>query len=208
VNPSGANADTPAVPYQQESAYFVRLDAPPPTGRHTPFQRERWDEPSPPAGRRSFRAPEPPRRRRRSFTIRPVGMLLIAVLAWVGWAYTTPGGPSARIGDWIDQTRSDVADVSLGPGLHKTANYFNQLFETHGNYPHLSDSELQQDPNAAFGLNMTYTWCGPGAVVLTSRGAGGAVSRLLLAGKDLGNVSGIYGCPTNLTKPLPWKITA
>ena len=32
------------------------------------------------------------------------------------------------------------------------------------------------------------------------------MSRLLLAGKDLGNVSGIYGCPSNLTKPVPWKL--
>ncbi len=157
--------------------------------------------------RRSSHRPEPAPRRRRPFTIRPTAVLVVAVLAWVGWAYTTPGGPSARIGDWIDRTRSDVADVSLGPGLHRTANYFNQLYSTQRSYPHLSDSQLQQDPNAAFGLNMTYTWCGPGAVVLTSRGAGGSVSRLLLAGKDLGNVRGVYGCPTNPTKPLPWKIT-
>jgi hypothetical protein len=195
------------VPYQPDTAYFVRLDAPPPSSRHTPLERERWEEPLPPVSRRSLHRPEPAHRRRRSFTIRPAAVLLLALLGWVGWAYTTPGGPSARIEDWIDRTRSDVADVSLGPGLHKTANYFNQLYSTQGSYPHLSDSQLQTDPNAAFGLNMTYTWCGPGAVVLTSRGAGGSVSRLLLAGKDLGNVSGVYGCPTNLTKPAPWKIS-
>jgi hypothetical protein len=196
------------VPFQQDSSYFVRLDAPPPSSRNTPLQREQWDEPIPPVSRRSSQPPEPTRkrRRRRSFTIRPVGVLLVAVLAWVGWAYTTPGGPSARIGDWIDRTRSDVADVSLGPGLHKTANYFNELYATQGGYPHLSDSQLQQDPNAAFGINMTYTWCSPGAVVLTSQGAGGAVSRLLLGGKDLNNVSGIYGCPANLAKPTPWQV--
>jgi hypothetical protein len=196
------------VPYQPDTVYFVRLDAPPPSSRNTPLQRERWEEPVPPVSRRSSHRPEPGHRRRhRSFTIRPAAVLLVALLAWVGWAYTTPGGPSARIGDWIDRTRSDVADVSLGPGLHRTATYFNQLYSSQGSYPHLSDTQLQQDPNAAYGLNMTYTWCGPGAVVLTSAGAGGSVSRLLLAGKDLGNVSGVYGCPSNLTKPVPWKIT-
>jgi hypothetical protein len=207
VNRSGANADTRAVPYQSDSAYFVRLDAPPASSRNTPLQRERLEETLPPVSHRSLSRPERKHRRRRSFTIRPTALLLLAVLAWVGWAYTTPGGPSARIGDWIDKTRTDVADVSLGPGLHKTANYFNQLYETQGSYPHLTDSQVQQDPNAAFALNMTYTWCSPAAVVLTSRVAGGSVSRLLLGGKDLGNVSGLYGCPSDLTKPLPWKVT-
>jgi len=198
------------VPYQQESSYFVRLDAPPPSSRHTPHERERhWDDPVPPApvSRRTSRRPQPaPSRRRRSFTIRPVGVLLVVVLGWVAWAYTTPGGPEARIGDWIDRTRTDVADVAVGPGLHRTASYFNQQYATQGSYPHLTDTQVQQDPNAAFGINMSYTWCSPSAVVLTSDGAGGTVSRLLLGGRDLGNVSGDYGCPANLTKPAPWKV--
>jgi len=53
---------------------------------------------------------------------------------------------------------------------------------------------------------MGYQWCSPAAVVLTSSAVGGTVSRLLLSGKDLGNVSGVYGCPANLNKPLPWKV--
>jgi hypothetical protein len=208
LNPSAPNADTCRVPYQQESSYFVRLDAPPPSSRHTPLEREpHWEEPESP-GRRSVRPVEPARKRKRhSFSIRPAGLLLLAVLTWVAWAYTTPGGPSARINDWIDHTRTDVADVSLGPGLHKTANYFNQLYATQGSYPHMSDSEVEQDPNAGFGINQTYTWCAPSAVVLTSNGAGGSVSRLLLSGKDLGNVNGVYGCPGDLSKPAPWTVS-
>jgi hypothetical protein len=196
------------VPYQQESSYFVRLDAPPPSSRHTPLQRERWDEPERPESGRSARwSQEPPRRKpKRRHEIRPVWILLALVLGWVGWAYTTPGGPQARIRSWIDHTRNDVNDVSLGPGLHKTANYFDGLYATQGRYPDLSESQIQQDPNAAFGINMSYTWCGPQAVVLVSNGAGGSVSRLLLAGRDLGNVSGSYGCPANLSKPLPWRV--
>ena len=195
----------PYTPYSSGTSYFVRLDAPPATSRHTPTQRERWDEPLAAPGRPSGAAPKR-RRPKRRIEIRPVFLLLVLVAAWVGWAYTTPGGPSARIRGWIDHTRTDVADVSLGPGLHKTANYFNGLYATQGSYPHMSDSQLQSDPNAGFAINMGYTWCGPSAVVLTSAGAGGEVSRLLLAGTDLGNVHGTWACPANLAKPSPWKL--
>jgi hypothetical protein len=205
VNPAGGNADTWRVPYQQDTSYFVRLDAPPPSSRHTPLQRERWDEPAAPPGRSKPRRSAKRRPKRRT-EIRPAVLLLLLIAGWVAWASTTPGGPSARIQSWIDHTRTDVADVSLGPGLHRTANYFNQLYATQGSYPHLSDTQLEQDPNASFGINMGYQWCSPSAVLLMSNGAGGSVSRLLLGGKDLGNVSGQQGCPANLTKPLPWRI--
>ena len=52
---------------------------------------------------------------------------------------------------------------------------------------------------------MTFTWCSPRDVVLRSPNAGGSVSRLLLDGKDLGNVPGVQNCP-NLAHPAPWKI--
>ena len=32
--------------------------------------------------------------------------------------------------------------------LHKTADYFDGLYATQGSYPHLSDTQLQEDPNA------------------------------------------------------------
>ena len=195
------------MPYQQESSYFVRLDAPPSSSRNTPLQRERWDEPASPVGGRSSGRPEKPHRRpKRRMQIRPAVLLLVLVLGWVAWAYTTPGGPEARIRGWIDHTRTDVNDVSLGPGLRQTAVYFNGLYASQGSYPDMSESEIQQDPNAAFGINMGFTWCGPSAIVLVSNGAGSSVSRLLLGGRDLGNVSGTYGCPANLSKPAPWKI--
>jgi len=197
------------VPYQSETSYFVRLDAPPPSSRHTPLQRGRWDEDPEPLEHKKVRVKAPRRTKRRSrrrHEIRPAAVLILLVAAWVAWAYTTPGGPSARIQGWIDHTRTDVADVSLGPGLHKTANYFNQLYATQGRYPQLSETQLQEDPNAGFAINMGYQWCSPAAVVLTSAAAGGQVSRLLVGGRDLGNVSGSYGCPANLSKPLPWRL--
>jgi hypothetical protein len=175
----------------------VTLDAPP-DASHTPVARDHdWNGP----GRV---APAP--RRRRPIRIRPSGLLLLALLAWVGWAYTTPGGPSARINDWIDQTRGDVAAVSAGPGTHQTAAYFNQLYTTSGSYPNMSDTTIQEDPNAGFGLGMTFTWCSGQAVLLRSPSASGSVSRLLVSGKDLGEVNGAPGCPANLAKPSPWKL--
>jgi hypothetical protein len=138
--------------------------------------------------------------------VRPVGLLLLALLAWVAWAYTTPGGPSARINNWIDQTRGDVVAASAGPGLRQTANYFDQLYASQGSYPNMSDTTIQEDPNAGFGLGMSFTWCNSQAVVLRTPTAGGSVSRLLLGGKDLGEVNGAENCPTNFEKPSPWKL--
>jgi hypothetical protein len=208
LNRNAANADTPAVAYRPESQYrpdgqyFVTLDAPPSDSRQTVHARAadwRGDtQPAPPA----------PKRRRRPITVRPMGVLLLALLAWVGWAYTTPGGPSARINDWIDQTRGDVEAVSAGPGLRQTASYFDQLYATEHSYPDLSDTALQEDPNAGFGLGMRFLWCSGQAVVLQAPTAGGSVSRLLLNGTDLGEVDRAQGCPTDLAKPAPWKLPA
>jgi len=125
---------------------------------------------------------------------------------WLGWAYTTPGGPSARIQAWIDQTRTDVADVSASPSLQQTAAYFNGLYVSQGSYPDLSDSALQGDPKAGFGLSMVFTWCSARDVVIQSPSAGGTLSKLLVDGRDFGNVVGAAYCPANLAHPAPWKV--
>jgi hypothetical protein len=198
VNCFGLAADTCEVPYQPETSYFVRLDTPPPVTRHTQHERERhWSDTS---------APPPPHRRRKRYRVRPAGILVLIPIVWLGWAYTTPGGPSARISHWIDQTRTDVADVSASPSLRQTAIYFNGLYATQGSYPNLSDSALQAEPTAGFGLSMTFTWCSPRDVVIQSPSAGGTISKLLVDGKDVGNVVGASTCPVNLAHPAPWKI--
>lgn len=187
--------------YRPETSYFVKLDAPSQTSaRYAPHDRS-FNEP---AGRSE---PLPaPRRRRRPITIRPVGLLLLVLVGWVAWAYTTPGGPSARINDWIDHTRGEVEAAGMGPGLRQTTAYFNGLYASQGSYPDMSDAAIQQDPKAGFGLSMNLVWCSPQAIVLQSLSAGGSVSRLLVAGRNFGEVSGALGCPTNLAKPSPWKV--
>lgn len=140
--------------------------------------------------------------------IRPVAFVLVAVFGWVGWAYTTPGGPQARISSWIDRTRGDVNNVSVGPGLGQTVGYFNRLYVSQGSYPDMSETAIQEDPNAGFGLGMTFIWCSPQAVVLQAPSADGSVSRLLVGGKDLGEVDQVEGCPANLAAPTPWKLPA
>jgi hypothetical protein len=187
------------VAYRPETPYFVRLDEPPPVSRFAPQARERdWND-------RAGANAAPPRRRRRRFTIRPIGLVLLAVLGWVGWAYTTPGGPSARISSWIDHTRGVVDTASIGPGLHQTASYFDQLYAAEGSYPNMSDTAIQEDPKAGFGLGMNFIWCNGQAVVLQAPTAGGTVSRLLVGGHDLGDVTQSAGCPANLARPSPWK---
>jgi len=174
----------------------VRLDEPAPVSRSAPVARERWSAPV---------YSEPPRRRRRRLRIRPAGLVLVALLGWLGWAYTTPGGPEARISGWIDKTRGDVADASIGPGLHETTTYFDRLYASQGSYPDMTESEIESDPNAGFGLGMSFLWCSGRAVVFQAPSAGGIVSQLLVDGKDMGVVNGRAGCPSNLSHPAPWK---
>jgi hypothetical protein len=185
------------VPYKTEGPYFVNLDAPASGSRTTPIARE-----SQPAGDPG-RAQPPHKRRRRRVSVRPGFIFALAVLTWLGWAYTTPGGPSARIRGWIDHTRGVVAEATVNPDIKRSADYFNGLYAKQGSYPNLSDSDLQASPG--FGLSEKVLYCGPRALVLQSLSAGGSVSRLLLDGKDLGSVATARECPQDFSHPAPWK---
>jgi hypothetical protein len=203
VNRAGCRADTPGVPNKTEGPYFVNLDAPPAPSRNMPVGREQhWAD-------HSTHGPVPVpahRRRKRKIRIRVLPVVAIALLSWIGWAYTTPGGPSARIREWIDHTRGDISQASVNPDLRRSAAYFNGLYATQHSYPNPSDDTIQAAPDSGFGLGMSFVWCGPRAVVLHTLSSGGSVSRLLLDGKDLGNVASSRPCPSNLAHPAPWKI--
>jgi hypothetical protein len=187
------------VPYKTEGPYFVNLDGPATPSRTTPIPR---DSSRPVDGGRP--APPRPKRRKRRIRIRPGWTLALALLTWIGWAYTTPGGPSARIRGWIDDTRGVVAEATANPDLIRTARYFNGLYKTQGSYPNLPKSAVESSPG--FGLSDTLLYCGPRAIVLQSLSPGGSVSRLLLDGEDLGTVPKARACPRNLSRPEPWKL--
>jgi hypothetical protein len=186
------------VPYKTEGPYFVNLDTPPAPSRTTPVGREqRYAE--------DGGGPVPAyKRRKRQFHVRPGWLLVLLLASWFAWAYTTPGGPSARIRGWIDHTRGIVAEASVNPDLRRNAAYFNSLYAAQGRYPDLAQSVVEGTPG--FGLTETLVYCGPRAIVLQSLSSGGSLSRLLLDGNDLGNVSGTQRCPTDLANPVPWKV--
>jgi hypothetical protein len=198
VNPAVGRADTSEVPYKTEGPYFVNLDSPAPLSRTTPIARDgRYAEDG-------SHGPIPAyKRRKRRIRVRPAWIIVLPLAAWLAWAMTTPGGPSARIRGWIDHTRGVVAEATVNPDIHRNADYFNSLYAAQGRYPDLPDSAIDATPG--FTLSETLVYCGPRAIVLQSLSSGGSVSRLLLDGKDLGNVPNARGCPSNLAHPAPWK---
>jgi hypothetical protein len=181
--------------------YFVRLDAAP-SARHTPVERMHAPYQRP-------QDHEPPRRRKRrnsNFRVRPMTVFLIAVLIGLAYLQTQPGGVSGQVNKWIDKARGDVESASANPDLRRASEYFNRQYDAGGVYPNMSEEQIRDDPTAGFGIGVDVFWCGPQAMVLQSLTGSGTVSRLLLEGNDRGDVAGRNGCPTDLTKPAPWKI--
>jgi hypothetical protein len=174
--------------------YFVRLDPSseaPPAGRAARPQT-RFDVGGDGKKKR--------RRRRKRFDGRSVFfvLLLVALGAWCVWAAGRPGGISGTVNGFIEHVRGDVQDVSQGSDMKAGVKYFNQQYTQSGTYPSPSDADLSA---AGVGLGLTINNCGGQAVVLHTLTA----SRLLMGGKDYGEVRGIYGCPADLTHPSPWK---
>ena len=66
----------------------------------------------------------------------------------------------------------------------------------------MSDSELSA---VGVGFGVTVDFCSPQAVVIEGASGAGTASRLLVSGRDYGEVPGKYGCPADLGSPTPWK---
>jgi hypothetical protein len=198
VNRAAVAADTPDVPSASDG-YFVRLDAAP-SARHAPVARTAVAE-RPPS------QPSPPRKkRRRPVRIRVLPLVLLALGGWAVYLQTKPGGVSGQVNDWIDKVRGNVEGASANPDLRRASEYFNAAYAKNGSYPAMTDDQLRDDPNAGFGIGVDTLYCNPQAMVLQSLTGSGTVSRLLLDGKDLGDVSGRIDCPTNFQDPKPWKL--
>ena len=197
MNPPLPGADTPNVQHPSDN-YFVRLDVVDTATRPALVDRNRhaYDD-------RADAAPKVKRRhRRKRHHIRPSVVLLLALVAWCGWASQRPGGISGTVNGWISHVRGDVGAISADPDLKRGASYYNDQYAATNAYPQLSDDDLAT--NAGIGIRAE--WCSPQAVVLQGSAGGGTVSHLLLAGKDVGAVIGKQSCPASLTDPLPWKL--
>jgi hypothetical protein len=173
--------------------YFVRL-APAPGPEHRP---PAFDEEQRPATHR--------RRRRRRFSIRPLHVVGLAVLGWLAWAATTPGGVPARLEAISESIEGLLDDATTDPGLKRAATYYNARYERDGAYPDLTEEEIRNDPDAGWGVGVDVSWCSREAIVLQSMTGRGTISRLLVGGRDLGDVPGEQACPADLTNPLPWE---
>jgi hypothetical protein len=197
VNSRRERADT-CVVRQPTDSYFVKLGEDP-YGGNGPNNRAA-------VGRTGlgFAAPNTKRRRRR----RPRGrvvlimVLVIGLGSWAYWASQRPGGVSGTVNGWIDHVRGKVDSVSTDPDLAKARRFFTGQYVATNAYPQMSESDLA---GAGIGVGVDVEWCNSQAVVIQGASGGGTVSRLLLAGHDFGELTGKYGCPADLSKPLPWK---
>jgi hypothetical protein len=179
--------------------YFVRLDvgaapAPVPVGSRTPIGRPGFAPGSGPSPRARRRA------HRRRITGRSLflSVLAIGLLAWTAWAAQQPGGISGTVNGFIDNVRGGVETATSGPDLRRAANVYNDRYEQAGSYPRLTEEQMTA---AGIGIDIDVSPCGGQAVVLRTL----TMSRLLVAGRDLGDVSGRQQCPADLRDPAPWK---
>jgi hypothetical protein len=129
-------------------------------------------------------------------------LVVIGLGAWLAWAAQRPGGVSGTVNGWISDVRGDVAKVSSDPDAAKARRYYNAQYSTTHAYPQMSDSDLVA---VGVGVGVNVEWCSAQAVVIQGAQGGATASRLLVAGKDLGEVQGKYGCPPSLADPAPWK---
>ncbi len=146
----------------------------------------------------------PKRRRRRRLRGRAVFLvfLVVGLGTWTYWASQRPGGVSGTVNGWISHVRGKVDSVSTDPDLGTARRYFNGQYTATNAYPQLSESDLSA---AGIGVGVNVKFCSSQAVVMQGASGGGTVSRLLLSGRDLGELNGRYDCPADLAKPAPWK---
>jgi hypothetical protein len=200
LNSGAKRADTADVRHATTDSYFVKIGGEAPVD-HGPSGRA-------PTGREGLGSSGSPRRHKRRRGVRGravfLALLIVGLGTWAFWAQQRPGGISGTVSSWISDVRGDVAKVSADPDVAKARRYFNGQYSATHVYPNLSESDLAA---VGVGLGVTVEWCSAQAVVIQGASGGGTATRLLLAGKDFGELEGKYNCPTDLTHPAPWKKT-
>ncbi len=129
-------------------------------------------------------------------------LVVVGLGTWTYWAQQRPGGVSGTIDGWISHVRGTVDSVSTDPDISTARRYYNSQYAESRAYPHMTDSDLAA---AGIGVGVNIEYCNAQAVVIQGASGGGTVSRLLLAGHDMGELNGKYDCPVDLSKPAPWK---
>jgi hypothetical protein len=153
--------------------------------------------------RRALQA-EPPPRRPADVAWGRI-LVAIAVLAVLGWAAGQPGGVEGQA-DRAWTNISGVIERATGdPDLRRASEVYNTWYERSGSYPQLTAAELDEAPEADWGVGVDVSWCSPRHVVLESLSSRGTLSRLLVDGKVRGDVNGEAACPLDLAAPAPWK---
>lgn len=132
-------------------------------------------------------------------------VLAVAVAGLVGWATLSPGGIGARLSGIGSSISRTVSELTQSRELDQATKMFDKWYVEQRGYPDYTQSQLDEQPNASWGVGMDVSWCTSRDVVLTSLTASGTVSRLLLDGKVVGDVPGRVACPVDLVDPLPWK---
>jgi hypothetical protein len=197
VNSAPRRADTSDVRHATDS-YFVRLGGEPLVGNGIDGRT--------PAGREGLggQGPQRRRRRRRGVSGRSVFIVLVVIGlgTWTAWAAQRPGGVSGTVNGWISHVRGDVQKVSADPDVSRARRYFNGQYTATGRYPQMSESDLGA---VGIGVGVNIQNCSPQAIVIQGASGAGTASRLLVAGKDLGELQGKYGCPADLANPAPWS---
>jgi len=98
-----------------------------------------------------------------------------------------------------------VSELTQNSQLEKATKMYNGWFDDQGRYPNYTQSQLDESSDSSWGAGMDVAWCTPRDIVLTSLTAAGTVSRLLIDGKKVGDVTGRVACPVDLVNPLPWQ---
>lgn len=131
-------------------------------------------------------------------------LAVLAVVVTVGWSVTTPGGIGRWFDEMVERGRDLVAETTEDPTIRQAEQALNGRYERDGSYPVVTESLLRSDPDLSWGVGVTVKWCQARAVVLTGLTGRGTVSRLLLDGRTVGEVSGSMPCPLDLADPAPW----